>query len=258
MKIFNIILISIFVLSILWYCIAKPMFNPYKVYIFVGKTGSGKSTLISKRARKYLNDGFTVYTNNDDIKWNGVKLIDNPLEIGKEEPDKKSAFLIDEASFWFTNRNFKSTPQEFLKEIRSSRHNQCIFEFYSQDYLLDKQLRVNAHRVYLIRSYFTIFSVARQLTKDWAISNSAMDADDQLVDKMTFVPIVVPGSTIFTYIPKWVNYFDSFKNLQGSRPSLRFRLVGDGFDPKVNVTFNNLKITYRNVKRRIRKDRNLF
>lgn len=253
MTLLNIILLIILILTIIWYIIAKPMFNPYKVLIFVGKTGSGKSTLISKRARYYLNHGYTVYTNNDDIKWNGVKLIENPLEIGKEEPDKMSVFLIDEASFWFTNRNFKSTPHEFLKEIRSSRHNQCIFEFYSQDYLLDKQLRVNAHRVYLIRSYFTIFSVARQLTKDWAISNSAMDADDQLVDKMQFVPVVVPGSTILTYIPKWVNYFDSFKNLQGSRPSLRYELVSEGFNPRINVTLNNLKISLNRLKMRLKK-----
>lgn len=219
---FIFILIIIF---LIYHLLTKKYLSPYKLFLVLGKKGSGKSTLISKLAIKYLNRGYPVYTNCADCKINGVRII-NTYDIGKYQLEN-CVVLIDEISVFYDNRRYKETSKEFIEWLRYMRHDRLIVWAFSQSYDCDKKIRTMADGIYILKKYFRVFSIARLVDKNINIKESAMDAESQIVDELKFVPFFLPGATRFTYIPKYVQYFDSFKKLHELLP-MPFKSVLDG------------------------------
>ena len=60
-----------------------------------------------------------------------------------------------------------------------------------------------------------VFSYGKKISKVVDIKESAMSADSQVVDTLKFQSILVPNSRQFTFIPKYIKYFDSYENMTG-------------------------------------------
>lgn len=194
------------------YCLIfiKYLIRPYKFQLFIGKPGSGKTSMMTKEAINGIKRRKSVYCN-VWIDVPGVKQF-NAREIDLNhffEPD--SVVLIDEPNLYWDNRTFKEKGRkETVEWFRLYRHNKVNIKMYTQTLDVDKKLRYLASDCYIVKKYLGTITIARRLKKQITIKESAVDAESQIVDELDFVPIFFPASIKFTFIPKWTKYFDSF------------------------------------------------
>lgn len=194
------------------YCLIfiKYLIRPYKFQLFIGKPGSGKTSMMTKEAINGIKRRKSVYCNVwidvPDVKQFNAREIDLNHFF---EPD--SVVLIDEPNLYWDNRTFKEKGRkETVEWFRLYRHNKVNIKMYTQTLDVDKKLRYLASDCYIVKKYLGTITVARRLKKQITIKESAVDAESQIVDELDFVPIFFPGSIKFTFIPKWTKYFDSF------------------------------------------------
>ena len=185
--------------------------NPYKLYMVFGKKGSGKSTLMCKLALKYTKKGFKVYCNS---YIPGTYYFD-AADVGFYHFPEKSVLLIDEVGMIWDNRDFKSFKKEVRDYFKLQRHYKHIVYLFSQSFDVDKKLRDLTDNMYMIRNFMNCFSVARRITKVITISHGDKNStgESKLIDDYRLDPLIfcIFGSVKFTYIPKYVKYFNSFE-----------------------------------------------
>lgn len=207
---FKIILITFSVIFLYFYRISLDYKNPYKLILLFGKKGSGKNTLLTKWAIKYNKLGYTVYS--DSEIFNTYKLDTN--WIGKYDFPKDSVLLVQEAGITWDNRNFKSFPAEVRDFFKLQRHKNVIVVMASQSFDVDKKLRDLTDEMYLIVNYMRIFSVAKRINKKITIQK-ADDPNKNTNDQASFLTEAysfdLPFFWKFTYIPRYVKYFNSFE-----------------------------------------------
>lgn len=212
--------------------------DPYKLTIWLGNIGCGKSSRISQLAIKYLKKGYTVYCNCDDIKLNGVRIY-HTYDLGKETP-KNAVVLLDEGSLFFDGRNYKATSKEFLTWLRSIRHNKLIVHVFSQNYDMDVKIRRIATSIYIGNKVFNCFTIWRKLKKNIAVKDNAMNAESSIVDELKFVPIWNFSSIRCTFLPRYFKYFNSFKDLTETKP-LQYIEVVDGIEKRPQKALKHVK-----------------
>ena len=183
-----------------------------------GKKGSGKNTLLTKWSIMYNRMGYQVYS--DSEIFNTYKLDTN--WIGKYDFPKNSVLLIQEAGMTWDNRNFKSFPAEVRDFFKLQRHKNVIVVLASQSFDVDKKLRDLTDEMYLIVNYMRIFSVAKKINKKITIQK-AEDSDRSASEQATFLTesysFDLPFFWKFTYIPRYVKYFNSFESV--SKPLVK-------------------------------------
>ena len=81
--------------------------NPNKLIFIFGKKGAGKSTYMLYLMLRHLKQGWNVYTNMEDVKLDGVRIMD-VASLKTCTPEPHSVLFIDEAGLIWDNRNFKS------------------------------------------------------------------------------------------------------------------------------------------------------
>lgn len=84
--------------------------------------------------------------------------------------------------------------------------------------------------IYIGTRYFRVLTVWRRLRKNVTIKEEAMTAESQIVDELNFTPWWMIGSIKITYIPRYIKYFDSFKDLQDYKENMTYREVKDGYE----------------------------
>lgn len=181
--------------------------NPYKLIMIFGKKGSGKNTLLTKWSIMYNKLGYTVFS--DSEIFNTYKLDTN--WIGKYDFPKNSVLLIQEAGITWDNRNFKSFPQEVRDFFKLQRHKNVIVVLASQSFDVDKKLRDLTDEMYLITNCMRIFSIAKRINKKITIHKADKDdtnSESFLTESYSFD---LPFFWKFTYIPRYVRYFNSFE-----------------------------------------------
>lgn len=189
--------------------------RPYKFKFYIGKVGSGKTTLKVKHALEFQKHCerrkiVPVIYSNDKINGVPVRIID-PNQITDDiRLLPNSLLLIDEPNLYWDNRDFKTIPKGTLRWFRLYRHNQVNIILYSQTYDIDKKLRKLCTDIFLIKKYFGTVSIARKLDKNIEIATSALDAESQIVDRVKKVPFFIPTATEIYFIPKYKKYYDSF------------------------------------------------
>lgn len=175
-----------------------------------GKKGSGKNTLLTKWAIKYNKLGYTVYS--DSEIFNTYKL--NTDWIGKYDFPRNSVLLIQEAGLTWNNRDFKTFPKEVTRFFKLQRHKNVIVVLASQSFDVDKKLRDLTDEMYLIVNYMRIFSVAKRINKKITIQK-ADDPNKNVNDQASFLTEAysfdLPFFWKFTYIPRYIKYFNSFE-----------------------------------------------
>ena len=103
MIIFKIVLVFL-TLVLVWHFLTKKYINPYKLYMVVGKKGSGKSTMLHRLAFQHLRDGWRVFST-EPIP--GCCLIPYQ-DIGKYNIPSGSVLLVDDP----TMCHFKEKPSQ--------------------------------------------------------------------------------------------------------------------------------------------------
>lgn len=180
-------------------------------YLFCGKKGTGKTSMLAKLALKYSKKGWRCFCTEKDIQ-NTFYI---PYEvIGKYwfPEDKPSLILIDEIACIWNSRDFKNTPKSVRDYFRYVRHNKALLVAFSQGYNdCDLQLRNQFSYIYLGEKYGP-FTIYRQVVKDWALTKD-FNGQGQICDSYNYVSKFKKGSRKFIYLPRYRKYFNSFSRL---------------------------------------------
>lgn len=198
-------------LAMAWLCYHMIKYrNPYKLYMVFGKKGSGKTTLMTKTALKYLKKGWTVYS---DRYIPGCRQFDTS-DFGKMRFPENSLILIDEVGLVWDNRDYSKFPAHVKEYFKYQRQYKNVVYLFSQSFDVDKKIRDLTDHLYIVQNVFNCFSVARRVTKkitvvhaDKSASGDSRIADDYHIDSIFLAPF---GGMKITYIPKYVKYFKSF------------------------------------------------
>ena len=184
--------------------------NPYKLVMYVGKKGSGKSTMIMKIVCQCRRKGIPVYSN---ISMPGAYIF-NAKNLGKFSIPPRSVICIDEASLLWDNRNFKSFSDDLKSYFRYQRQYRHTVYLFSQAFDIDLKLRNLTDELYIIHNLFNCFSISRRVEKRIDVLSAHDDGvgESRIVDDLRYSPIwMAPfGGMHITYLPKYTRYFKSF------------------------------------------------
>lgn len=193
--------IALFILS----RIRKQYINPYRLYLIFGAKGGGKTTMLVKQALKYINAGWNVYTNIDDINIPGVRVI-NADDLGNFVPEEDSLLILDEVGMLYDNRDFKNFRPEVRDFYKLQRHYRVVCFMASQTFDVDKKIRDLCDGMWLCTCVADVFSLCRPIVKKVVLTEATGDGESRVTENLHFVP---PWNWKLTYIPKYAKYFDS-------------------------------------------------
>ena len=184
--------------------------NPYKLCLVFGKKGSGKTTLLVKKAVQYMRKGKVVYST---VYIPGAHMFD-VQQIGNFTFPPESVVFIDEVGMIWDNRNFKAFRPEVRDWFKLQRHYHVTVWLFSQTNDIDLKLRNLMDEMYLCNCHMGFISVARKIRRLITIVHPSGDSEARIADDIDFVPVWYSlfgaKSAIFTYIPNWVKFYDSF------------------------------------------------
>ena len=187
--------------------------NPYKLVMVFGKKGSGKTTFLAKTAYRFLKKGYPVYSTE---KIPGVIQFD-VQKIGHVTFPENAVILIDEVGMIWDNRNFKTFRPEVRDYFKYQRHERHIVYLFSQTFDIDLKLRNLTDCMYLCTCKFGWLSIARKIKRSIILVHPQGDAESRIADDLEFEPIIWSlfgaRTCILTYIPNWINLFDSHEKL---------------------------------------------
>ena len=190
-----------------------------------GKKGCGKTTTLTKLALKYRKEGREVYCT-EKLAVDGVHLI-NPSIIGYVCFPEESVILIDEVGMVWDNRNFKAFKTEVRDYFKLQRHYRNTVYMFSQTFDIDKKLRDLTDEMWLLVNMFRVFSYGKKISKKIVLNASTADAPSSIAENLEFDPLLffALGSRMFTFIPKYVNKYDSyslFNDLPSFQPTFTY------------------------------------
>ena len=184
--------------------------NPYKLTMFIGKKGAGKTTMIVKYALHYQKKGIPCYSS---VPIPGCYTF-NPKLLGSFAIEPNAVIFIDEASLLWDNRNFKTFSDDLKAYFRYQRQYRHKVFLFSQAFDVDLKLRNLCDELYIIRNIANVFSVARRVEKNITVLSARDDGAQQsaIVDDLHYSSLIFApfGGMKFTYIPKYTKYFKSF------------------------------------------------
>lgn len=203
---------------IIW---SNKYYNPYKLYLFMGKKGIGKSTVLQMVAYEHFKKKWNVYCNIGDSTFLGAEPIDCS-RLWEQELKPHSIILIDEVNLLWDNRQFKSFPQELNAWFRKQRHKKVKVYMFSQTADVDKKIRDLTDRIYLVRKYFNVWIWCYPYEKDIDPPDPKRAQNpNEFVD--TFhKKNIGPFGCVICWLPKWVKTHDSFSADMSEEEKKRF------------------------------------
>lgn len=182
--------------------------NPYRLIMIFGKKGSGKTTLITKLAFKYWRKGRPVYS----TIYTPFSQLFDVQSIGQMVFPEESVVFIDEVGMIWDNRNFKAFRTDVRDYFKLQRHYKNTVYLFSQSFDVDVKLRNLTDHMYLTKCYFGIISVARKIRRNIVLVEATAEGESRIADNLEFTNILtwLFDGAIFTWVPRWVKYFDSY------------------------------------------------
>jgi len=176
-----------------------------------GKKGSGKTTYLTKLTMRYLKLGRPVYCT---VEIPGAIMFE-PTLLGFIHIPPEAVILVDEVGLIWNSRDFKSFKKEYRTYFKYQRQYRHTVYLFSQAFDIDKAIRDLTDAMYLMRSYFSVYSVARRINRKITIlsaSSAGGQGESRIVDDLAFDSLLLfwAGSIKITWIPKYAKYFKSF------------------------------------------------
>lgn len=220
------------VFSGLFYC-SRKYSNPNKLIFIFGKKGAGKSTYMLYLMRKHLKSGWNVYTNMQDVRLDGVRIMD-VASLKTCTPEPHSVLFIDEAGLIWDNRNFKSFDSGYTEFFKLQRKYGCKLYINSQAFDIDKKPRDLTDSMVLMSCLLGCIGVVRPIIRKVALVEASAQGDSRIADNLKFGSLL---SFKFLWLPSYFKYFDSFNAPE--RPPVAYRTVSS--DLKVLRSLSPLK-----------------
>jgi nucleoside-triphosphatase THEP1 len=198
-----------FILYYIFHRLTIKYINPYKLIMYIGKRGAGKSTTLTKIAHKYMKMEVPVYST---MAINGAYQLDYK-DIGQYELPKNSVLLIDEVGMIWDNRKFKEFSDDVRNWFKLQRHRRITVYMFSQAYDVDVKLRKLVDTLYIIDNKFRVFSYAKRISTKIIINKSTAEASSKIDEDLVLDPLFFfwAGTRKLTFIPKYVKFFDSYE-----------------------------------------------
>lgn len=194
----------LFIIIFLSYC-SKKYHNPYTLTFLFGKKGAGKTCWMVALMIKYLKRGYHVYTDMQDIRLEGVRIV-HSKDFATFRPEPNSAIFLDEVGISMDSRNFKSFPpglRDFFKFVRKQK---CIVYMNSQSWDVDKKVRDTTDSLALINSFCGCISFYRPIVNRVVLVDSTAAADSRIAVNLAFSWLF---SWRFLWLPRYFKYFDT-------------------------------------------------
>lgn len=208
-KILFVFIACFFEVLIVFCSLTNKYCSPYTLDVYFGKKGCGKSTTLQKLAYKYYKKGWNCFCDRNDSFQPFVKQLDaSKLYMYKLPPN--SVVFIGEANLHWDNRDFSSFPKPFQKYLRLQRHKRVKIVMFSQTYDTDKKIRDLADRLYIVKKRLRLWTTCTPYIKTPVILPAGETRDTaKMADDFVRIPKFF-FSGVITFIPRWVNDFDSF------------------------------------------------
>lgn len=179
--------------------------NPYKCTFVFGKKGAGKSCFMVRQMHKYLRKGWHVYTDMEDVRIPGVRIIDI-RDLSAFRPEPRSLVCLDEVGISMDNRNYKSFPPGLRDFFKYARKMQVSIIMNSQAYDVDKKVRDTTDGMLLLQSVGSLFCLARPILRSVTLTEPSAEAESRIADFLRFAFIF---DWKIYYMPAYFRYFDS-------------------------------------------------
>ena len=176
--------------------------SKYGLYVYFGIPGAGKSTMAAWIARNSVKHGRKVYSN---YPIKGCYHLDCKNDLGIYHIEE-SDIIIDEVGLEYSNRDYKTFPQESRYFFKYHRHYKDNVYIFSQSYDdMDITLRRLAKRYYIMQPFMFGLILRREIAKKIDIN----DMTNEICDKYYFVHPFL-GGWKFIYSPSLFKLFDSY------------------------------------------------
>lgn len=177
---------------------------------YFGLPGCGKSTFLTKLAKKYQNQGYRVFCLRD-YPVDGCYLFDWS-QLGVVDMSN-SVILIDEISLRADNRDYKRFSDQIKQFFILHRHYHCDIIWFTQQYDgVDRKIRELTTCLYYIRSA-GMFSYAVRIDRFIHIDkeNKEIKVGYKISTIFQILFAWLNSSFQLCYRPKYYKFFDSFK-----------------------------------------------
>lgn len=181
--------------------------NPYKLCFIFGKKGAGKSTLMVHHMLRDLKRGWMVYTDIQDIRIPGVRIIESSQLLSNFVPEPGSSIYLDEVGIAFDNRNYKSFSTGLRDFFKLQRKYKIKVTMNSQSFDVDKKIRDTTDSMILQTAIGNVFTLSRPIVRSITLTESTSQADSRIADNLKFGKIT---SWRIYFMPKYFKYFRSF------------------------------------------------
>lgn len=199
-----VIVCLIILFSVLFYLNWK-YWNPYKCTFIFGKKGAGKSCYMVRQMHKYLRRGWLVYTDMEDVRIPGVRIIDIK-DLSMFRPEPGSLVCLDEVGISMDNRNYKNFPPGLRDFFKYARKMQVSVIMNSQAYDVDKKVRDTTDSMLLLQSIGSLFCFARPIYRSVTLTEPSAEAESRIADFLRFAFFL---DWRIYYMPAYFRYFDS-------------------------------------------------
>ena len=171
----------------------------YKIYIYFGLPGAGKTTFAAWLARRANKNQRDVYSN---FPLKGCYELNPKEDLGFYHIEE-SDIIIDEAGLDYNNRDYKNTPKENIYFFKYHRHYKDNVYVFSQSYEdMDITIRRLAAKFFLMRpSIIPFFVVRKEICRGIGI-----DENGQIIDKFAFIPWWQGGNKWIFCPPLWKRF----------------------------------------------------
>lgn len=183
----------------------------FETYLFFGKKGTGKTSMLAKNAYKYSMKGYRVFCTEENIAY--THYIPYSV-IGQYwfPEDKPCLILIDEIACLWNSRDFKTTPKSVRDYFRYTRHNKVVLMCFSQQFNdTDLQVRNQFDYLYMACRYGN-WTIYKQIDKSVDL-HPDFNGVGQISEGYTYVPKFKRGARKLIYLPKYRKYFNSYSRL---------------------------------------------
>ena len=199
------------ILVLIWHLLTKKYINPYKLYMVVGKKGSGKTTMLVRLAYEHIRKGWTVYSTEP---LPGCFLIPY-RDIGVYNLPPNSVLLVDEVGMVWDNRKYKDFPDHLRDWFKYQRHEGVKVYLFSQTFDVDKKIRDLTDNMYLVTNKARVFVYAKRIIKVPDLIKPSAEGPARLDDVLKFDSFLWfwCGSRMLTFIPRYAKLFDSHERL---------------------------------------------